>query len=411
MSVLKPRRMQYRLTALLTAVVLALAIQANPLADARMKGAQLTDIAYAVGVNMQRNGDLWTFGNGFLVAFDAYTGNIIKRIDEPYHWQSPDLLINPVGDRLYLLEGRVSADYKALTETLSLIDTRSWAVLASTPLPDALRYNITGPSTMVLTPDGSRLLVYSYDGTRGGNAYWVAFLDPTSLKVLSTRVPLPGCGAAHFAVAQGQVVAVCFESNDVRFIDPQAATVVATVPLPAVLPGRPDGRVVGLAVSRDQGTVYVVNNDLRITAISSTSHTVLRQVTTLPQAPQIVPTEGAVALSANGRQLIVGVWGQPRGLNSTYTLRTFTLPDLRPAGAIPLARYTHFVAAPMGGLYTFQIGDEPASAQNWQVQRMSGDLTQTTLMGQFGGPVYHIVVPPAASQGVGAHARSRKPRS
>lgn len=386
MSVLKQRGLRGRVVGLIVPLVVllaALAVLVAPLSKARTRAAQLTSIAYAVGANARHN--------GLLLAFDARTGTVLKRIDEPSPWQSPDLLVSPAGDRLYLLY----ASYATRATALSVVDTRSWATLASASLPDALLYTVTGPSALLLTPDGSRLLVYSYDGLRGGNAYWLALVDPVSLRVSPTRIPLPGCGGAQFALAHGQVVALCFESNDVRFIDPQAARVNATVPLPAVAPYRPEGRAVGLAVSPDQGTVYVVSNDLRIMAISATTHTLLREVTAWRRQPQTVPSLDAVAISPDGRQLIVGVLAQPRDTASAYALRVFTLPDPRLARTIPLPRFTHFVAAPLGGLYTFQVGDEPAGARHGQVRLMSPDLAQTTTLGQFDGPLYHVVSPVA----------------
>jgi len=381
--------------ALFVAALIALGAQAAPSANARTGGAQAAALAYAVGADAQ--------GRGLLVAFDPRTGAVVKRITEPVPWQSPDLLVSPAGDHLYLL----AAISKTRTTVLSLIDTHSWAVLASTPLPDALLYTVTGPSTLVLTPDGARLLVYSYDGLRGGDAYWLAFLDPVSLKLLPTRVPLPGCGGAYFAVTQGQVVALCAESNDVRFIDPQAARVIATVPLPTIVsPHRPEGRVAGLAVAQNQSTIYVVSNDLRLMAISTKTHTVVRQVTTWQQQPQTVRSLNSVAVSADGRQLIVGVLAQPRDPASAFALRVFTLPDLQLARTIPLPRLRNFVAAPIGGLYLFQVGDDPVDTQDGRVQWIGSDLMQTTTVGQFNGPLYHIVFSRAANQGSSARAKT-----
>src|SRR5205823_4306988 len=98
MADLKWRRMQRRVLGLvvpLVVVLITLAGQVTASSTARTRGMQAASIAYAVGDNAQ--------DNGLLAAFDARTGAVLKRIDESYHWQSPDLLVSPTGDRLYLL--------------------------------------------------------------------------------------------------------------------------------------------------------------------------------------------------------------------------------------------------------------------------------------------------------------------
>ncbi len=140
-----------------------------------------------------------------------------------------------------------------------------------------------------------------------------------------------------------------------------------------------------MVVSPDQGTLYVVTNDLRIIAVNTTTHQIVRQVTTWQQAAQTVPPLNAVALAARGRQLVVGARAVPNDETSPFTLRVFSLSSVSLLHARTLPHSTSFVATPTGDLYLFQIGAEPASANDWRVRRLSADLAQmTALVGHLG---------------------------
>ena len=364
------------------ALLLALTIQAHASTSAKTRIRQAGTVAYAVGST--------TNGTGFLAAFDAQTGTVFKRLAMGERWQAPDLLVTPAGNGLYLLYG----SSKARAPVLSRLDTRSWTTKARRTLPDAALYTVTGSSTQLLSPDGTRLFVYSFDGLRGGHAYWLATLDPRSLALLPARVALGACGGAQFALAQGQLVALCFDSNDLYFIDPRTAAVSAIVASSAVQPYYPAGPAAGMVVSPDQGTLYVVTNDLRIIAVDTTTHQIVRQVTTWQQAAQTVPPLNAVALAARGQQLVVGTRAVPRDETSTFTILAFSLPSVSLLHTRTLPHSTSFVATPTGDLYLFQIGTEPASANDWRVRRLSADLAQMTVLAQFAGPLYHVVFAP-----------------
>ncbi|HEX6507906.1 MAG TPA: hypothetical protein VF221_09765 [Chloroflexota bacterium] len=342
-------------------------------------------IAYVFSKNLQS-------GTGELLAFDTQTGAVVNRMEETYGVQLPELLVNPDGSSLYVLEGRVLKGGKVLMNTLSLIDTRSWKVVATTEVPQRMQYIVVGPGTMILSPDGSRLFVYSYQVTGPQQArYWLSIYQPVSLMLQQKRIPLPGCGVAYFAAVPGQIIAECFDSNDVRFISIRRMKVVATVHLPSW--ARLGG--VGLFVSHDQGTAYVLTIDLRIIALSTTKHRIVQKITAFRQATQSIPSLYGAAVS--GGQLIVGSMARWKDPESPFSLRPFFLPSFKPLKPVPLPRYTHFAAAPGGGVLTFPMGD--SSDRDWRIQLLSPDLSQTKPLLQLNGPVFQLAVPSAALDG------------
>jgi hypothetical protein len=185
------------------------------------------------------------------------------------------------------------------------------------------------------------------------------------------------------AWAAEQLVLVCGDRT-VRFIDPQALRVVATVdynPAP-----------VGVAVAADQETVYVVTADLSIVAISARTHTVVRKVTIKPPRSEefgSILTRNGVAMSADGRHLIVGVMAVPRATDSAFSLYVIDVPSLDLSRTVRLPRFASFVAAPRGGLYLFQSND--SHSQDWGVELTNPDFSQITRLTSLDGPLHRLV--------------------
>jgi len=336
-------------------------------------------VAYVFSKNLQT-------GMGELLAFNALTGAVLDRTEETYPVQQPELLLSTDGSSLYLLEGRVLKGGKLLVNTLSLIDTRSWKVLATTDVPQRMQYIVVGPGTMVLAPDGSRLFVYSYQAADPKRArYWLSVFQPVTLALQQKRIPLPGCGVAYFAAVPGEIITQCFDSNDVRFISIRRLKVIARARLPSWT--RLAG--IGLFLSRDQGTVYVLTVDLRLIALSTTMHRVVQKITTFRQATQSIPSPYGAAES--GGELIVGSMARWKDTESAFSLRPFLLPSFKPLKPVPLPRYTHLAPAPGGGVFTFPMGD--SSDRDWRIQLLNPDLSQTRPLLQLNGPVFQLAVP------------------
>lgn len=326
---------------------------------------------------------------GEVVAFNSSTGAVVRRIPAFYQ---PDIAVSPGGDRLFLLYSRDTDQTTTTRHILSLVDTRSWATLASTTLADRFLYNVSGPSTLALSPDGTRLFMYNsnawkWDPVREPNtplSYWLTVMDTASLQVLPSQIPLPNCGAARMALAAGQLVVLCGETGTVHFVDPRALRVVASI---NVTP-----RPTGLVVAVDQETVYVVTVDLSVVAISARPHTIARRVTLRrPQTPAFgsIPPKNGMAMSADGRYLIVGVMAEPRNTESAFALYAIDTTSLEVVKTVRLPRFAGIKEAPGGGLYLFRSGNSHAT--DWGIQVLPSDLSRATQLIWLDGPVYRLV--------------------
>jgi len=285
-----------------------------------------------------------------VTVFDEATGAVLHRIATQ---DAPDILVTPTGDRLFLLDTKWSSDAKTPSHQLSLIDTASWRVLAQATIADRILYPGPGPSGLSLTPDGSRLFIYSYHVLGDDRAdYWLAAVDAKSLQVLPGHMALDQCGAARFATLAQQIVALCAHANDLRFVDPATGSVSATLALPPVAPLSVEGQVAGLTTTPDKRTVYIVTNDLRIVEVNATTRTQVREVTTARQAPQSVPLD-VITMSTDGRSLLVGMLPAPRSQAPGITLKEFALPDLTPSASTPLPTNASVVGAAGGNVYLF----------------------------------------------------------
>jgi DNA-binding beta-propeller fold protein YncE len=259
-------------------------------------------------------------------------------------------------------------------------------------MPHRFRYSVDGPTTMVLAPDGGQLFVAGYRFLGGSNAdYWLTVVDPRTLHRLSARIPLPNCGASHLAQAAGQIVVLCTDSNDVRFADPATDRVTSTVSLHAM--------PVGLAVSRNGTDLYIVTDDLRILVVDAGTHRLVREVTAYRREAQTVPTLSSVAVTSDGAHLVVGVMARPRDPGSAFSLRVFALPSLTLVKSVPLPHFTHIVAAPGGGLYTFPMLDSPVADQNAPLQLLSPNLTRVQTAGRLRSPLNEVMIPGLNPQG------------
>ncbi len=290
----------------------------------------------------------YALGDREVTVFDEATGAVLHRIATQ---DVPDILVTPTGDRLFLLDTKWSSDAKTPTHQLSLIDTTSWRVLAQATIADRILYPGPGPSGLSLTPDGSRLFIYSYHVLGDDRAdYWLAAVDAKSLQVLPMHAVLDQCGAARFATLEQQIIALCAHANDLRFVDPATGNVSATVALPPVAPLSVEGQVAGLTTTPDKRTVYIVTNDLRIVEVSATTRTQVREVTTARQAPQSVPLD-VITMSADGRSLLVGMLLAPRSQASGITLKEFALPNVTLSASIPLPTYANVAGVAGGKVY------------------------------------------------------------
>jgi DNA-binding beta-propeller fold protein YncE len=322
----------------------ALSTRATPRVAAQQPAGR-AGVIYALTDNREQQ-------RGEIVALEERTGAVLNRLPTR---DEPDLLVTPDGNRLFILDTAWSADGKTPTHQLRLVEALSWRELARAEIADRISYAGGGPTGLALSPDKTRLFVYSYRVLEDSRAdYWLTVVDARSLQTLPTnRIALPNCGGARLATLQRQVAVLCSHTNDLRFVDPAAATVTATLPLPALKPLSVEGKPSGLAMAVEGQTVYVITNDLRIIEIDASTHTLTREVASSRTTPQSVPL-GAVEVSRDGQRLVVGVSSQPRSRATTFVLRSFALPSLAETETVTLPTAAGVAAAPDGGVYLFE---------------------------------------------------------
>lgn len=289
---------------------------------------------------------------GQIVAFEPLTGNVQYQISTD---AQPDVIQDKRRDRLYLLDTKWSADWKTATHTLAAINATTGEELASTSLPDRFLYPVSGPTTLVLTADSSLLWVYSYNVTGDDAAdYWLRAVDPGTLKLRPERANLPGCGGAWFAVTNREIIVLCERSHSVRFLDPKTGAVNTVVQLPFINPNIMEGRGVGLAITRDQKTMYVVTNTMKIIAIDIASRS-LQEINDWERQPWSVPP-GGVQLSADGNALVVAVDQEQADGSYARTLNVLTIPTLKNERSIPVADLSNFVVSSVNGIFVIPRG-------------------------------------------------------
>jgi hypothetical protein len=300
---------------------------------------------------------------------------------------SPDELVTANGERLYTLEGVPSGG--RLRQVLTERKISSWATLASRRVSDRMLYPIHGAGTMVLGPDGKTLFVYNASVTGRVERDWLTALDARTLATKKARIGLNGCGGAELAMVFSQIVVACDLGADVRFISPATDRVTARIPLTA---GSTPVAVVGIGTA-----VYVVTNDLVIIQIDAVTHRVARVVTSDQQPAGSVSPIASVALTQDGRSLIVGVMGHARDTSGPFALHVFYTPMLTLQSVVSLDHFVHIAPAPGFDLYTFQMGDAPTTS--WSIVQLAPDLTTQVAELTVPGPIFHVSTPGLTANG------------
>jgi DNA-binding beta-propeller fold protein YncE len=259
-------------------------------------------------------------------------GEIVKTIPTLYQ---PDVIINEEASRVYIAETDVLSGPH--TDRLSIVDPRTWQVIKSTKFTDRLLYTVRGPSTMVLSPDKDRLLIYKYRIRDIDVAdYWLSVYDASDLSDLGLEIPIRDCGGASLKPVSQFVVILCSEGQKAHFINPQTGAIVASVPT--------SDTPMGWAVSPDQQSIYVVLPDLRIEEISVSMHKVIRTEDKYQQPWRVLPSLHSVSLSPDGKSLLVGVGGKD-GDTTALSIHQFALPSLELIKVMPTNGYEGFVSS------------------------------------------------------------------
>lgn len=196
---------------------------------------------------------------------------------------------------------------------LFAVDARSGSEIWRVSLRDRMKYNGGGPSTLAVSSDGGQLYIYSYPWLEldkypaGQVPYWIEIVDASTGQALPDTIPLPDCGAAGLTVSsvEGTLYIVCYDSNDVRFINTKTFQVEQRVETSSSsdLPGKPGGIATSVE-SPDGRRLYVITNDWRVAVVDLEGHAVV-QMADLGGVDKGRVVNGLVALSSDGRTLLI----------------------------------------------------------------------------------------------------------
>jgi hypothetical protein len=324
-----------------------------------------------------------------LVVFDAASGQTLLDVAAPYGSGGPDLLADPAHHRLYVAGTGLGVDASQRLGSLILLDTRNWQVTARAQVPHRISYNGGGYGSMVLSPDGSRLLMYEGRGKGNGEEedYWLAALNPRTLRAARQRVSLPECGSAELADARGLVAVLCHGTYDspgnLRLLDARSMRVVARV--------RVQGY--GLTIPVSQRFAFIGGTGV-LTRVNLASRRATTVQFEMRAAWARVPLFDGVASAGDGTRLVVGLQHVSGDSSPTAAVQSFTLPRLSPDTIVDPAPQWHLVGGSDGTVLLFPMADSPPAA--WQIVKLdigSGSMSPLLVVP---GPVARIVTAPGA---------------
>lgn len=181
-------------------------------------------------------------------------------------------------------------------------------------------------------------------------AFWLQIVDTQTGQVLPQTISLPGCGTASLArvAASGILIATCFGSNDVRFINPQTRQVEGHVDVPGAPAffGKPGG-IAGSALAPDGSTLDVVTDTFQVAVVDIGKRSIA-SVADLGRRTVRAENESLVTLSPDGTRLIVSedVQGQP-GTDIASTVHIYDTHTWREVRTIQVAQLLHMHRPPL----------------------------------------------------------------
>ncbi len=230
--------------------------------------------------------------NGFVDVLDTRTGDLLHQLPMKLATQSPFIAADATGDRLFVTDAGPDGDM------LMVYRTSDWSIERQVPVPDIIREIGPASSGIASSADGRYVYVYNYnDRTRGSSLvdYWLATYDVQTGNWLDKIVDLPNCGLSQLLPGAAGFVSVrCFDTGDVRVVDPINGTVLRT------------STVLSNAVALGQN-IYSVAADGALQVLNTETGS----VRTVPQQPAntlplSVPRQ-PIGISLDGSQLYVPV--------------------------------------------------------------------------------------------------------
>ena len=244
--------------------------------------------------------------SGRVTAYDAETGSIAYAIDTGVY---PDAVLSPDGTRLYILSGGVISSGGTHDTMLEAVDATSgdknWSVAIENRVlwPDG-----AGPTTLAVSPDGSRLFVYSDEGP-GDNTIQV--FDTADGRLGRVIQGVTRCTAQLFPSADGRsLYVVCLAE---RFA-PQVIDLEAWMSA-GVMQGF-GGTISGAAASTDGRYLYIpqdFDTEMSLSVIDMNVRAVSDMRSIIHLATDPLHALNITAISPDGSRLFIGVGSQLEG--------------------------------------------------------------------------------------------------
>lgn len=199
-------------------------------------------------------------GVNSLVVSNSLVGNVIRRLPVG---SAAQFTLSPDGSRLYV------ADFTAADSAqgrLRLFDTRSWAMLRQTELPNRVRLpRNAGPPALIMAPAGDAIYAQRLiSQTFAIDRLDLAADEPTISSVVGPLPDEAGCtgGRFIFAAADGRWLYDLCRNGVLHFNDLQRRTVNRSLNLPlARSQAAASASIAGAVISADSQVLYAVSED------------------------------------------------------------------------------------------------------------------------------------------------------
>lgn len=250
-------------------------------------------------------------GGGRVTVVDLSTRKITASIST-----GGDVSAVPSRDGMRLYVAAVDPPNDGSADHLFALDLKTGREIWRVALSDRVKYILSGPPTLAVSPDGRTIFVFSYPASNLSRypqasqvPYWLQMVDASDGHAMGT-IPLGlDCGTAELAssAVQRALFVACFASNDVRVVNLQAHQVEERIRVPNApsFLGQPGG-LVGAVLSPDQRTLYVVTDTFRVAVVDTSEHTI-RSWVELGHGRYSgqVLHNGSIAISPDGTELIL----------------------------------------------------------------------------------------------------------
>jgi outer membrane protein assembly factor BamB len=313
-------------------------------------------------------------GTGSVDLINAVSGTTVGHIDLGYH---PDVAVDSGRGVLYVLDSHWEA-FRLGPATLRALDAATLSERWHVPLDDRFLYTLLGPSTLLVSDDGRRLVALHFHYLGPDQArYWISVHDTRNGAQLGT-VELPDCGGAYLnnggTSDPRHIYVSCTRTSDLRAVRMDTFTQDFMIQFPKE--SVRGFEAIGATAVAANGTYFAVLRDQRIIAVNLQS----RQTTTFEElranAPVVTPGSAMAAAdghtvwfaTTNGGGSIVAF---DTGSRRSRTLLAEGVQAFTLNGDAPVYVTDHSVVLPTGSVAPAIVQKASGNPIIWRIVRLS----------------------------------------